>query len=247
MSDSQSNSQPVLSIENIEAFYGEIQALRGINLNVYEGQIVALLGGNGAGKSTTLRTISGLVQGVGGRIMLEGKEITREKAHHIARDGVVHVPEGRHILKGMSIQENLELGAFTVKDPAVISKRMQEVYSLFPILHERRKGDASLLSGGEQQMLAMGRALMAGPRILLLDEPSMGLAPKLVTETMRIVARLNKAGTTTLLVEQNARVALKLAHYAYVLENGEITVQGKASELARDEAVTRAYLGTTTA
>src|SRR5699024_10366129 len=182
MSDSQSNSQPVLSIENIEAFYGEIQALRGINLNVYEGQIVALLGGNGAGRSTTLRTVSGLVQGVGGRIMLEGKEITREKPHHIARDGVVHVPEGRHILKGMTIQENLELGAFAVKDPAVIVKRMEEVYSLFPILHERRKGDASLLSGGEQQMLAMGRALMAGPRILLLDEPSMGLAPKLVTD-----------------------------------------------------------------
>src|SRR5699024_3662703 len=147
----------------------------------------------------------------------------------------------------MSIQENLELGAFTVKEQAVVGKRMEEVYSLFPILHERRKGDASLLSGGEQQMLAMGRALMAGPRILLLDEPSMGLAPKLVTETMRIVARLNKAGTTTLLVEQNARVALKLAHYAYVLENGEITVQGKVSELAKDEAVTRAYLGTTTA
>src|SRR5699024_1719913 len=225
-----SERQPVLSIDNIEAYYGEIQALQGISLDVYEGQIVALLGGNGAGKSTTLRTVSGLVQGVGGRIMLEGREITREKAHHIARDGVVHVPEGRRILKGMTIQENLELGAFTVKDSAVIGKRMQEVYSLFPILHERRKGDASLLSGGEQQMLAMGRALMAGPRILLLDEPSMGLAPKLVTETMRIVARLNKAGTTTLLVEQNARVALKLAHYAYVLENGEITVQGKASE-----------------
>lgn len=242
-----SNSQPVLSIENIEAYYGEIQALRGISLDVYEGQIVALLGGNGAGKSTTLRTVSGLVQGVGGRILLEGREITNELAHHIARDGIVHVPEGRRILKGMSIQENLELGAFTVKDAALINKRMEEVYSLFPILHERRKGDASLLSGGEQQMLAMGRALMAGPKVLLLDEPSMGLAPKLVTETMRIIARLNKAGTTILLVEQNARVALKLAHYAYVLENGEINIEGNASELAKDEAVTRAYLGGTAA
>lgn len=242
-----SDKQPVLSVRNIEAFYGQIQALRGVSLDIYEGQIVALLGGNGAGKSTTLKTISGLVRATSGQVFLEGNEITNKQAHLITNDGIIHVPEGRRIIKGMSIQENLELGAFTVKDSAVVAERMKDVYELFPILYERRKGDASLLSGGEQQMLAMGRALMAGPRILLLDEPSMGLAPKLVTGIMRIIARLNKAGTTTLLVEQNARVALKLAHYAYVLGNGEITLHGKAEDLAKDEAVTRAYLGSTAA
>lgn len=236
-------SEAVLQIEQIEAYYGEIQALRGITLEVRRGQIVALLGGNGAGKSTTLRTISGLVRGVGGQILLQGREITNLAAHQISRQGVVHVPEGRRILKGLSVQENLELGAFTVPDSATQSERMREVYSLFPILDERRKQDASLLSGGEQQMLAMGRALMAGPTVLLLDEPSMGLAPKLVSEIMRIISRLNDAGTTILLVEQNARVALKLAHYGYVLENGEIRIQGDAETLREDEAVVRAYLG----
>lgn len=236
-------SEPVLRVENIEAYYGKVQALRGISLEVREGQIVALLGSNGAGKSTTLRTISGLVQGVGGRILLQGREITNLPAHQISRRGVVHVPEGRRVLKGMSVQENLELGAFTVSDAATRSRRIDEVYQLFPILRERRKQDASLLSGGEQQMLAMGRALVAAPTVLLLDEPSMGLAPKLVSETMRIINRLNEAGTTILLVEQNARVALKLADYGYVLENGEIRLRGDAATLRQDEAIVRAYLG----
>jgi branched-chain amino acid transport system ATP-binding protein len=236
-------SETVLSVQGVESFYGKIQALRGISLDVREGQIVALLGSNGAGKTTTLKTISGIVRAQTGSVHLEGADITRLPAHDIARLGVVHVPEGRHILRGMTVKENLELGAFTVKDPELREQRMEEVFRRFPILSERRNQDGSLLSGGEQQMLAMGRALMHGPKVLLLDEPSMGLAPKLVTETMQIIQRLNETGTTILLVEQNARVALKLAHYGYVLENGEIRMQGDADTLKQDEGIVRAYLG----
>ena len=207
------------------------------------GQIVALLGANGAGKTTTLKTISGLVSARGGAIYLEGRKISGNRANQIARMGVVHVPEGRHILRGLTVRENLELGAFSVKDPQVRRERMREVFDLFPILDRRRNQDGSLLSGGEQQMLAIGRALMHGPRVLLLDEPSMGLAPKLVLDTMRIVRRLNENGTTILLVEQNARLALQVANYGYVLENGEIRLEGPADELRADQSIIQAYLG----
>ncbi|OLO02861.1 ABC transporter ATP-binding protein [Salinicola socius] len=232
-----------LSIRDVEAFYGQIQALRGVSLDVHEGEIVTLLGSNGAGKSTTLKTISGLVRAQRGDVLLEGESIATLAAHEIARRGVVHVPEGRRILRGLTVKENLELGAFTVKDNALRRQRLDEVYGLFPILHERRHQDGSLLSGGQQQMLAMGRALMHGPSVMLLDEPSMGLAPKLVTDIMRIIKRLNEAGTTILLVEQNARLALRLAHYAYVIENGEIRMQGEAAKLRQDESIVKAYLG----
>ncbi|WP_251977793.1 ABC transporter ATP-binding protein [Salinicola avicenniae] len=232
-----------LRLREIEAFYGQIQALRGISLDVHEGEIVTVLGSNGAGKSTTLKTISGLVRARQGEVELEGESITRLAAHEIARRGVVHVPEGRRILRGLTVQENLELGAFTVKDPALRRQRLEDVYARFPILHERRHQDGSLLSGGQQQMLAMGRALMHGPSVMLLDEPSMGLAPKLVTEIMRIVKQLNEAGTTILLVEQNARLALRLADYAYVIENGEIRLHGAAATLREDASIIKAYLG----
>lgn len=232
-----------LSIRDVEAYYGKIQALRGVTLDVHEGEIVTLLGSNGAGKSTTLKTVSGLVRAQRGDVQLEGESIAKLAAHDIARRGVVHVPEGRRILRGLTVKENLELGAFTVKDNALRRRRLDEVYGLFPILHERRHQDGSLLSGGQQQMLAMGRALMHGPSVMLLDEPSMGLAPKLVTDIMRIIKRLNEAGTTILLVEQNARLALRLAHYAYVIENGEIRMQGAAAELRQDESIVKSYLG----
>jgi branched-chain amino acid transport system ATP-binding protein len=236
-------SETVLRLETVEAAYGNIRALDGINLEVRRGQIVTLLGANGAGKTTTLKTISGLVRARTGRILLEDQDITAMPANRIARLGIVHVPEGRRILRGLTVRENLELGAFAIPDPAIRRQRMREVFDLFPVLDRRRNGDGSLLSGGEQQMLAIGRALMVAPRILLLDEPSMGLAPKLVLETMRIIKRLNDGGTTILLVEQNARLALKLAHYGYVLENGAIRMQGPAETLRADASIVQAYLG----
>lgn len=239
-------SEPILSVDQVNAFYGQIQALHGVSIDIYEKQIVALLGSNGAGKTTTLKTISGLVRARNGKVSLLNEDITQKPAHEIARMGVVHVPEGRHVLKGMSVTENLELGAFRIRDHKERLRRIREVQEIFPVLRERRGQDASLLSGGEQQMLAIGRALMAEPRIMLLDEPSMGLAPVLVTETMRIIKRLNDSGTTILLVEQNARLALKLAHYAYVLENGVIKMQGDGESLQNDEAIVQAYLGTKT-
>jgi len=205
---------------------------------------VTLLGANGAGKTTTLKAISGLVRPTAGTITLDGKTISGRKASDIARLGVVHVPEGRHVLRGLSVRENLELGAFTVRDSAIRRTRLNEAFRLFPILAQRQHQDGSLLSGGEQQMLAMGRALMQGPEVLLLDEPSMGLAPRLVIETMKIIKRLNREeGATILLVEQNARLALKLADYAYVLERGEIRMQGAASELRENTSIAQAYLG----
>jgi len=233
----------MLELHGIEAGYGRIRALHGIDLEVRRGEIVALLGANGAGKTTTLKTISGLVRAAGGSIRFEGEELIGRKASDIARLGVVHVPEGRHVLRGLTVKENLELGAFTVADPAARRSRMAEVFALFPILERRQHQDGSLLSGGEQQMLAIGRALMHGPKVLLLDEPSMGLAPKLVLETMRIVKRLNEAGTTILLVEQNARLALRLANYGYVLENGAVRMADAAEKLREDASIVAAYLG----
>ncbi|HYW77638.1 MAG TPA: ABC transporter ATP-binding protein [Gammaproteobacteria bacterium] len=237
-------SESILSVDQVDAFYGQIQALHGVSVDIREKQIVALLGSNGAGKTTTLKTISGLVRARRGRVSLLNEDITQKPAHEIARMGVVHVPEGRHVLKGMSVTENLELGGFRIRDHRERQRRIREVQEIFPVLRERRGQDASLLSGGEQQMLAIGRGLMAEPRVMLLDEPSMGLAPFLVTETMRIIKRLNDSGTTILLVEQNARLALKLAHYAYVLENGVVKMQGDGESLQRDEAIVQAYLGT---
>jgi branched-chain amino acid transport system ATP-binding protein len=237
------SSEIILKLEGIASAYGKIDAVKGIDLEVKRGQIVTLLGANGAGKTTTLKTISGLVRAKAGRVLFEGRDITGLGAHVIAREGVVHVPEGRHVLRGLSVRENLELGAFTVKDAALRRDRLDQVFAQFPILETRANSDGSLLSGGEQQMLAIGRALMHGPKILLLDEPSMGLAPKLVLETMKIVKRLNEAGTTILLVEQNARLALKLAHFGYVLESGEIRLKGDAANLRADPTIVQAYLG----
>ena len=236
-------NETVLELRDVETYYGKIHALRGISCTVKSGQIVTLLGANGAGKSTTLRTISGLNQAARGSILFMGEDITRKQPHEIVEMGLIHVPEGRRIFKGMTIRENLELGSFTLKDEGKRKARMNHVYELFPVLHERRNRDAAMLSGGEQQMLAMGRALMTRPRLLLLDEPSMGLAPFLVKEIMRIIERLNQEGVTILLVEQNARVALQLAEHGYVLETGEIVIRGDATTLRNDESIVKAYLG----
>ena len=236
-------SDIVLELQDVETYYGKIHALRSISCSVRKGQIVTLLGANGAGKSTTLRTISGLNQASSGRVTFMGEDITRKQPHEIVERGLIHVPEGRRIFKGMTIQENLELGSFTLKDDTERKKRMDHVFEIFPILHERRNRDSAMLSGGEQQMLAMGRALMTKPKLLLLDEPSMGLAPFLVKEIMRIIVRLNKDGVTILLVEQNARVALQLASHGYVLETGQVVIKGDAETLRRDESIVKAYLG----
>jgi branched-chain amino acid transport system ATP-binding protein len=233
----------VLSLKGVEAGYGRIRALHGIDLEVRAGEIVTLLGANGAGKTTTLKTISGLVRASAGSVTFEGQELVGRKASDIARLGVVHVPEGRHVLRGLSVRENLELGGFTVADARTRRERMEHAFSLFPILKARQHQDGSLLSGGEQQMLAFGRALMHGPNVLLLDEPSLGLAPKLVLETFRIIKDLNKTGVTILLVEQNARLALKLASYGYVLETGSIRLSGEADTLGATSSIVEAYLG----
>ena len=238
-----SEAPVILSLKGVEAGYGRIRALHGIDLEVRAGEIVALLGANGAGKTTTLKTISGLVRASAGSVTFEGQELVGRKASDIARLGVVHVPEGRHVLRGLSVRENLELGGFTVADARTRRERMEHAFSLFPILKARQHQDGSLLSGGEQQMLAIGRALMHGPKVLLLDEPSMGLAPKLVLETFRIIKDLNKTGVTILLVEQNARLALKLASYGYVLETGSIRLSGEADTLGATSSIVEAYLG----
>jgi branched-chain amino acid transport system ATP-binding protein len=238
-----SEASVVLSLKGVEAGYGRIRALHGIDLEVREGEIVALLGANGAGKTTTLKTISGLVRATAGSVTFAGQNLVGRKASDIARLGVVHVPEGRHVLRGLSVRENLELGGFTVANSSVRRQRLEHAFSLFPILKQREHQDGSLLSGGEQQMLAIGRALIHGPKVLLLDEPSMGLAPKLVIETFRIIRELNRTGVTILLVEQNARLALKLASYGYVLETGTIRMSGEAKTLGADHSIVEAYLG----
>ena len=236
-------SDVVLKITDLNAHYGHIHALRGISLEVKAGQIVTLLGANGAGKSTTMKCISGLLKPTGGKIEFMGEDIFGKPAHDIVKRGLIHVPEGRRIFKGMTIQENLELGSFTLKDDAERKKRMDHVYELFPVLGERRQRDAGLLSGGEQQMLAMGRALMIGQKLVLLDEPSMGLAPFLVKDIMKVVKRLNEEGITILLVEQNAKMALGVADYGYVVETGEIVMHDDAEVLKNDERIINAYLG----
>ncbi len=236
-------SNTILEINNLETHYGKIHALRGISLAVEAGEIVTLLGANGAGKSTTLRAISGLIKSTSGSIKYKGEEITTKPAHDIVEMGLIHVPEGRKIFKGMTIKENLDLGSFTLKDDAERKRRMEHVFEIFPVLYERRNRDSAFLSGGEQQMLAIGRSMMTNPELLLLDEPSMGLAPFMVQEIMKIILRLNKEGVTILLVEQNAKVALKLANHGYVIETGEIVIKGDAETLQQDESIVKAYLG----
>jgi branched-chain amino acid transport system ATP-binding protein len=233
----------MLIVDNINVYYGAIHALKGISVEVKEGEIVTLIGANGAGKSTTLRTISGLLKPKTGKIEFEGKNISGIAAQDIVKMGLSQVPEGRRIFANMTVLENLELGAYIRSDSKGISEDMQNVFQRFPRLLERKSQLAGTLSGGEQQMLAMGRALMSRPRLLLLDEPSMGLAPLLVKEIFSIVKEINASGTTILLVEQNAHMALSIAHKAYVLETGRITLAGTAKELAESEAVRKAYLG----
>lgn len=237
-------SEPILSLRNLETRYGQIYALRGINMDVQEGEIVALLGANGAGKSTTLKTISSLIRASSGSVIFQGQDITTLHPHSIVEMGVIHVPEGRMIFKELSVKENLELGSFTLDDNDERKKRMEKVFGMFPILQERQQQMGGFLSGGEQQMLAIGRALMTEPKVLLLDEPSMGLAPLIVKNIMNIIEQINKEqGTTILLVEQNAKAALKLATRGYVLETGEIVMEGSAEELSKDESIVKAYLG----
>ena len=233
----------MLTINDINVFYGAIHAIKGVSLEVNEGEIVTLIGANGAGKSTILRTISGLLKPKTGSIQFEGQEIAGMPAHEIVKTGISQVPEGRRIFAEMSVLENLELGAFTRKDKDGIKADMELVFERFPRLKERIGQLAGTLSGGEQQMLAMGRALMSRPRLLLLDEPSMGLAPLLIREIFAIIQDINKTGTTVLLVEQNANMALSIAHRAYVLETGRITLSGDAKELAASDEVRKAYLG----
>ena len=233
----------MLEVKDINVYYGAIHAIKGISLSVEQGEIVTLIGANGAGKSTTLRTISGLLKPKTGEINFMGKNIAGIPAHKIVREGISQVPEGRRIFAEMTVQENLELGAFTRSDKAEIENDFKMVFGRFPRLEERRLQLAGTLSGGEQQMLAMGRALMSRPKLLLLDEPSMGLAPLLIREIFNIIVDINKTGTTVLLVEQNANMALSIANRAYVLETGRITISGDAKELAASEDIRKAYLG----
>jgi branched-chain amino acid transport system ATP-binding protein len=236
-------SHSVLSVVDLHVRYGNVPVLHGISIEVGRGQLVALLGANGAGKTTALKAISGLLPPHSGAVTLLDRDITRTPAHRLPSCGLVHVPEGRHVFGSMSVQENLELGSFTLADNTERARRLSEVFETFPVLAERRRQDASYLSGGQQQMLAIGRALMAKPMLLLLDEPSMGLAPLLVKEVMKIVDRLHANGTTILLVEQNSKIALKFADYGYVLDAGRIALEGKAADLLHDDAVVRTYLG----
>ncbi|NPV29427.1 MAG: ABC transporter ATP-binding protein [Firmicutes bacterium] len=234
---------PLLVLEDVHVSYGAIRAVKGINLVVGEGEVVTLIGANGAGKSTTLRAISGIVRAASGRILFQNEDLTRVPPHEIVRRGIAQVPEGRRVFANLTVLENLEMGAFARKDKKGIKSDLERVLARFPRLQERRRQVAGTLSGGEQQMLAIGRALMARPRLLLLDEPSMGLAPLLVREIFTIIQEINREGTTVLLVEQNARLALQIAHRAYVLETGRIVLEGPAGELAEREEVKKAYLG----
>jgi len=236
-------TETLLKVENLETYYGKVAALRGINFEVRAGQIVTLLGSNGAGKSTTLRTISGLIAPSAGKVFFCGEDITKMPAYEIVRRGLVHLPEGRHIFKDLTVTENLELGSYTLKDEHERKRRMQQVFDRFPILAKRSRQLGGTLSGGEQQMLAIGRGLMSAPKLLLMDEPSMGIAPLIVRDITEIIKSLHKDGTTILLVEQNAKMALGLADYGYVLDTGNIVLEGKGGDLRRDEKVVKAYLG----
>lgn len=233
----------LLRVENIHVSYGAIRALKGISFDVSKGEIVALIGANGAGKSTSLRTISGLIRPQSGSVIYKDKPLERVSPNRIVELGISQVPEGRRVFARLTVLENLEMGGYTSRDKAVFKRSLEHVFHLFPRLLERKIQLAGTLSGGEQQMLAIGRALMSRPELLLMDEPSMGLAPMLVREIFNIVKEINKEGTTILLVEQNARMALAVADRAYLLETGEIVMSGQAAEMAGDSAVKKAYLG----
>ena len=233
----------VLEIKDLHVAYGKVQALAGLNLTVGEGEIVSLLGNNGAGKSTTVSTISGVVRSQSGTITAFGQDITRATPWSIVESGVIQVPEGRRIFSRLSVHENLQLGGYSVRDAALIDQRIAEVYDLLPRLKDRMRQQGGTLSGGEQQMLAIGRAMIAGPKLIMLDEPSMGLAPLMVAQVMEVITSVNQAGASVLLIEQNARAALKVAHRGYVLDSGKVTLEGSAAELQQDPQVVAAYLG----
>ena len=233
----------MLEVKDLEVYYGMIQAIKGISFEVNQGEVIALIGANGAGKTTTLHTITGLLSPKKGSVMFEGTDITKIPAHKIVSMGMAHVPEGRRVFAELSVYENLKMGAYTRKDKNEIEESLANVYKRFPRLEERRNQMAGTLSGGEQQMLAMGRALMSKPKIILMDEPSMGLSPIFVNEIFDIIQAVSESGTTVLLVEQNAKKALSIADRAYVLETGKITMSGNAQDLLEDEAVKKAYLG----
>lgn len=234
----------MLEVKDLHVYYDNIHALKGISLKVGKGEVVSLIGANGAGKTTTLQTISGLIQAREGSVIFEGKDITKVECHKICKMGIAQVPEGRRVFARLPVKDNLKLGAFTVNDtPENLEKDRAKFYEVFPRMAERKNQLAGTLSGGEQQMLAMGRALMSRPKLLILDEPSMGLSPLFVKEIFSVIKRLKEAGTTILLVEQNAKMALSVADYAYVIETGKITMEGKAEDLLNDANVKKAYLG----
>ncbi len=233
----------MLKVKDLSVYYGVIQATKEINFEVNEGEIVSLIGANGAGKSTVLKAISGLHRPKSGEIMFKDQPIQKESTRKIVQLGISQVPEGRHVFKGMTVMENLEMGAFLRKDKSEIQKDLKMVFDRFPVLEERKKQDTATLSGGEQQMVAMGRALMSRPKLLLLDEPSMGLAPLFIKEIFNIIQMINKQGTTVLLIEQNAKVALEIAHRGYVLETGKVVQTGTGKELLASDEVQKAYLG----
>ena len=233
----------MLEVKDLEVYYGVIQAIKGISFHVEEGEVIALIGANGAGKTTTLQTITGMLNAQAGSIQFEGTELTKIPGHKIVSMGMAHVPEGRRVFAQLSVLENLKLGAYTIKDKTEIEESLKRVYKSFPRLEERKNQLAGTLSGGEQQMLAMGRALMSKPRIVLMDEPSMGLSPIFVEEIFNIIKEISAEGTTVLLVEQNAKKALSIADRAYVLETGKIVLEGDAKDLLNDESIKKAYLG----
>lgn len=233
----------MLEVKDLEVYYGVIQAIKGISFEVKQGEVIALIGANGAGKTTTLQTITGMLQAKKGQIIYEGQDITKVPGHKIVAMGMAHVPEGRRVFSQLSVLDNLKMGAYTQKDKKEVEKILQRVYQSFPRLEERKKQAAGTLSGGEQQMLAMGRALMSNPKIILMDEPSMGLSPIFVEEIFKIIKEISASGTTVLLVEQNAKKALSIADRAYVLETGNIVLSGNAQELMDNESIKKAYLG----
>ena len=233
----------MLKVENLSVYYGVIQAIKGVSFEINEGEIIALIGANGAGKTTILHTITGLIAAKSGSIVFDGHELTKTPAHKIVSLGMAHVPERRRIFQELSVLANLKLGAYTRKDKGEIEETIGMVYEHFPILKERKNQIAGTLSGGEQQMLAMGRALMSHPKIILMDEPSMGLSPLYVNEIFDIIKNINKRGTTVLLVEQNAKKALSIANRAYVLETGKIALEGNAKDLLNNDSIKKAYLG----
>lgn len=233
----------MLEVKDLEVYYGMIQAIKGISFEVNQGEVIALIGANAAGKTTTLHTITGLLSPKKGSVLFEGQDITKVPAHKIVSMGMAHVPEGRRVFSQLSVYENLKLGAYTRKDKSNIDKELQSIYERFPRLAERKNQLAGTLSGGEQQMLAMGRALMSKPSIVLMDEPSMGLSPILVNEIFDIIESISKSGTTVLLVEQNAKKALSIADRAYVLETGKVVLEGDAKDLLENDSIKKAYLG----